>query len=284
MRVTKTINNNVVCCLDDAGREAIAMGRGLGFMLRAGAELDEAQAEKIFRMETSEEQRRLSELFSRLDPQQIELCSKIVDYASEELGRRLCASIYLTLTDHLCFALERLRNGEVFQNPLLAEVRTFYPREYAVGKFALALLQRTLGAVFPDDEAASIAMHIVNAEYETSISNTVRITQALHDIVKTLKGWPGLGFSDESIFYDEFTVHLKFLVFRAFSGKCQTQEEAVFVRAVRRCYPLEFHCVEQITQGLSKRSGTQLPDAELAHLAAALHRTCVRPMQGEKKG
>ena len=83
MRVTKTINNNVVCCVDDAGREAIAMGRGLGFMLRAGAELDEAQAEKIFRMETSEEQRRLSELFSRLDPQQIELCSKIVDYASE---------------------------------------------------------------------------------------------------------------------------------------------------------------------------------------------------------
>ena len=283
MRVRKTINNNVVCCVDDAGREAIAMGRGLGFTLRAGAYLDEAHAEKIFRMDTSEEQRRLSDLFSRLDPQQIELCSKIVDHAAEDLGRRLCPSIYLTLTDHLCFALERLRDGEVFQNPLLAEVRTFYPREYAVGKYALALLQQTLGASFPDDEAASIAMHIVNAEYENSISNTLRITQALHDIVRTLKGWPGLGFSDETNFYDEFTVHLKFLVFRAFSGKCQTQEDAPFVRAVRRCYPMEFHCVEQITEGLSKRSGAQLPDAELAHLAAALHRTCVRPSK-QKKG
>ena len=222
-------------------------------------------------------------MFSRLDPQQIELCSKIVDHAAEDLGRRLCPSIYLTLTDHLCFALERLRDGEVFQNPLLAEVRTFYPREYAVGKYALALLQQTLGVSFPDDEAASIAMHIVNAEYENSISNTLRITQALHDIVRTLKGWPGLGFSDETNFYDEFTVHLKFLVFRAFSGKCQTQEDAPFVRAVRRCYPMEFHCVEQITEGLSKRSGAQLPDAELAHLAAALHRTCVRPSK-QKKG
>ena len=283
MKVLKSINNNVVSCLDENGREWIAMGRGLGFSLRAGDKIDQTKVEKLFRMETPDDARRLTDLFATLPAQQIELCSLIVDRATQDLGRKLSPSVYLTLTDHICFAIERLRSGTTFQNTLLAEVRTFYPREYTVGKYALELMAKELDVHFPDDEAANIALHLVNAEYENSISDTLRITQTLHDILTTMNGWPHLHLDTDSGFYDEFTVHLKFLVFRAFSGKCQTQEDAPFVRAVRRCYPMEFHCVEQITEGLSKRSGAQLPDAELAHLAAALHRTCVRPSK-QKKG
>lgn len=107
----------------------------------------------------------------------------------------------------------------MFQNTLLAEVRTFYPREYALGKYGLELLERELGIHFPDDEAANIALHLVNAEYENSIRDTLRITQTLHDVLTSLAGWPHLHLDQESGFYDEFTVHLKFLVFRAFPAR-----------------------------------------------------------------
>ena len=250
------------------------MGRGLGFSLRSGDELDAAKVEKLFRMQTPDEARRLTDLFSTLPPQQIELCSRIVDRATEDLGRKLCPSVYLTLTDHICFAIERLRKGTVFQNTLLAEVRTFYPREYALGKYGLELLERELGIHFPDDEAANIALHLVNAEYENSIRDTLRITQTLHDVLTSLAGWPHLHLDQESGFYDEFTVHLKFLVFRAFSGQEQTQKDPRFVEAVRQCYPEEFHCAQQIVEGLCSRSGTSLPPEEQAYLAASLHRTC----------
>ena len=144
MQVLKCINNNVVSCRDENGREWIAMGRGLGFALRAGDELDDTKVEKRFRMETPDDARRLTDLFSTLPAQQIELCSVIVDRATQDLGRKLSPSVYLTLTDHICFAIDRLRSGTTFQNTLLAEVRTFYPREYTVGKYALELLAREL--------------------------------------------------------------------------------------------------------------------------------------------
>ena len=164
MKVLKSINNNVVSCLDENGRELVAMGRGLGFAVRSGDELDISRAEKVFRMQSPDETRRLTDLFATLPPQQIELCSRIVDRATKDLGRKLSPSVYLTLTDHVCFAIDRLRQGTVFQNALLAEVRTFYPQEYAVGKYALELLRRELGVSFPDDEAANIALHLVIAE------------------------------------------------------------------------------------------------------------------------
>ena len=47
MRVLKAINNNVVSCVDDSGRELIAMGKGLGFRSRAGDVLRPEDAEKV---------------------------------------------------------------------------------------------------------------------------------------------------------------------------------------------------------------------------------------------
>ncbi len=276
MKVLKSINNNVVSCLDEKGCELVAMGRGLGFAVRNGDELDITRAEKIFRMQSPDETRRLADLFATLPPQQIDLCSRIVDRAAKDLGRKLSPSVYLTLTDHVCFAIERLRQGTVFQNALLAEVRTFYPQEYTVGKYALELLRRELGIGFPDDEAANIALHLVNAEYENSISNTVRITQTLHDILQTLETWPRLGFDSASCFYDEFTVHLKFLVFRAFANQIPSRREPGFVQAVQQCYPQEFECARQIASELAQRSGSILPLEEQSYLAASLHRTCRR--------
>ena len=136
------------------------------------------------------------------------------------------------------------------------------------------LLAQELDVHFPDDEAANIALHLVNAEYENSISDTLRITQTLHDILSTLTGWPRLHLDTASGFYDEFTVHLKFLVLRAFSGNGQPRGDEGFVASVRRCYPDEFHCAQQIIEGLERRTGNSLPAEEQAYLAASLHRTC----------
>lgn len=274
MRVLKCINNNVVSCQDEQGRELIAMGRGLGFSLRPGDALDESRVEKLFRMDTPDDARRLTDLFSTLPARQVELCSQIVDQATRELGRRLSPSVYLTLTDHVCFAIERLRSGTSFPNTLLAEVRTFYAREYAVGKYALELLARELDVHFPDDEAANIALHLVNAEYDNSLSDTLRITQTLHDILSTLEGWPHLRLDTGSRFYDEFTVHLKFLVLRAFSGGAPPRGDERFVNSVRQCYPDEYHCARQIIEGLERRTRNTLAPEESAYLAASLHRTC----------
>lgn len=278
MRVLKVINNNIVSCEDEQGRELIAMGRGLGYSLRPGDELESSRVEKLFRMDTPADARRLTDLFSSLPARQVELCSQIVDRATRDLGRRLSPSVYITLTDHVCFAIERQRSGASFPNTLLAEVRTFYADEYKVGKYALELLARELGVYFPDDEAANIALHLVNAEYGNSLSDTLHITQTLHDILSSLDGWPCLRLDPQSRFYDEFTVNLKFLVLRAFSGgNMPPRGDERFVESVRQCYPDEYQCARQLVEGLERRAGNVLAPEESAYLAASLHRARRQP-------
>jgi beta-glucoside operon transcriptional antiterminator len=188
MLVVRAINNNVVSCVDDAGQELIAMGRGLGYRAAAGGVLDESQVEKVFRMDTQRETDRLKDLLAEMPPEQVDLCARIIAYATETLGKRLSESIYLTLTDHIGFAITRQQQGMTFQNALVTEVRIFYPGEFAVGRRALEMIRTELSVELPEDEAASIALHLVNAEYDSSISVTMRVTQALHEITGVLAG------------------------------------------------------------------------------------------------
>ena len=137
MKVLRVINNNVLSCVDDHGQETVVMGRGLGFHAKPGMEIQESAAEKIFRMDTREQMSQLRELIARVPAGLLEVCSNIVDYAGKTLGRRLNRSIYLTLTDHVQFAMERSRQNLNLHNALLTEVRVFYPEEYAIGCYAL---------------------------------------------------------------------------------------------------------------------------------------------------
>ena len=138
----------------------------------------------------------------------------------------------------------------------------------------MGYMKEYLRAIFLRKSEATFLEQDTPAEYENSISDTLRITQTLHDILTTLNGWPHLHLDTDSGFYDEFTVHLKFLVLRAFSDHAQSQDDARFVAAVRQCYPNEFHCARQIVEGLESRTQNRIPPEEQAYLAASLHRTC----------
>lgn len=273
MRVLKIINNNVVSCTDEAGRESIAMGKGIGFGAHAGDELPGAQVEKLFRMDTQGDTDRLADLLATLPAEQITVCTQIIAYASHTVNKRLSKSIYITLTDHICFAIGRKQEGLVFQNPLLTEVRIFYPREFAAGRHALTLISDQLGVDFPEDEAASIALHLVNAEYDTSISDTMHITQALHDILGILNRWPGLALREDSLYYDELTVHLKFLAMRTFAGTGDDHAEPAFVHTIQTTYPSEYACAGAVARYLEKQSGHAVSGECRAYLALYIHRS-----------
>lgn len=274
MRIQKVINNNVVSCVDDSGRELIAMGRGLGFSAKPGMALLSAQAEKIFRMETQGETDRFKDLLASLPPEEIEMCARIIAYATETLSRRLSPSVYLTLTDHIGFAVQRMKQGMMFQNALLTEVKVFYPQEFAVGKHALDLIEQEQGIRFPEDEAASIALHLVNAEYETSLSETLHITQAIKGILEIIHQYPELPVQEDTLYYDELIVHLKFLVMRAFEANEAEEGEPAFVGMVRKIYASEYQCARQVGRYLQVQYNRPITEEQIANLAVYFHRAC----------
>ena len=274
MKVLKAINNNVVSCLDESGKELVVMGKGLGFHAKPGAPLNDALVEKVFRMDSPEEFTRLKRLFSSLPTELLELCSQIIDYAGKILGRRLNESIYLTLTDHIQFAIQRCRQGLTLHNALDTEVRVFYPEEYTIGKFALEQIASEMGLTLPEDEAASIALHLVNAEYDRSMNATMRSAQALQPILTILDNSPGLHLNRQSLCYDELIVHLKFLAMQAFTREEEHRADEAVIQSVKLGFPTAFACAEAVAEYLTAQSGNAISSAEQSYLAICIHRAC----------
>ncbi len=270
--VTKTINNNIVACIGDDGRESIAMGRGLGFDFKAGATLDMKRVEKIFEISEQSGYDSIKNLFSKLPEKQIEVCVGIIDYAKEILSTSLNDSVYLTLTDHVNFAISRFREGMHVGSALTSEVRIFYPREYSVGRYALSAIRKELGVILPEDEACSIALHIVNAEFSSQIGSVVGITGTIRDTLFLIDSRLGVGSSEDDPKSSELISFLKFLVFRVYGESGDTDDgEDMLSNLIEHACPRVKEIADEVAALLFKGSRRKLSGVDRALLEANIY-------------
>ena len=141
MQIAKVLNNNVVVVLDEHRREQVVMGRGLAFQKRPGDVLDDSKIEKVFALQSDELVGRLGELLSQIPLEVMTTCDRIIDLARGRLGK-LQESLYITLTDHCHFAIERQKKGIALRNVLLWEIKRLYPKEFALGQEARAIIAK----------------------------------------------------------------------------------------------------------------------------------------------
>ncbi|MDO4291645.1 MAG: PRD domain-containing protein [Eubacteriales bacterium] len=251
MRIQKIINNNVVSALDGEGREIVAMGRGIGFQKKAGQELSEEAVEKVFRLESPVLLERFKELLANMPLECAQVSDAIISYARERLPLRLNQNVYLTLTDHIDFALKRHAQGMLFENALYREIKRFYPEEFEIGLYALDLIAERTGVRLPADEAASIAFHLVNGEFG---GMKLRDTQVMTELIRHLMELVGVEHSlpEDSIQADRLASNLKFMLSRLLQGKPVAAEPDetfnTFVRGhCRREYELAGKMKDYIT-------------------------------------
>lgn len=108
MQIAKILNNNVVIVLDPQGQ--VMMGRGLGFQKYPGELLDNTLIEKVFSLKDNEWVSRLSELLSCIPLEVMITCDRIITLAAAKLGK-LQENLYISLTDHCFYAIERHKQG-----------------------------------------------------------------------------------------------------------------------------------------------------------------------------
>lgn len=218
MRIEKVLNNNVVTVIDDQNFELVVMGRGLVFKKKRGDFLEEDKIEKIFTLSNQKLSDKLKTLLSEIPIEHMELSEEIINFAKLQLGKMLDDSIYVSLTDHISFALERFSKGMKIKNAMLWEIKKFYKEEYEVGKAALQIIHSKLGVRLPEDEAGHIALHLVNAELNEEMPNMVNITKIMNDILNIVKRHFRLEYDEESLAYYRFITHLKFFAQRLING------------------------------------------------------------------
>lgn len=271
-RISRVIGNNFVCAVGDDGKEIILRGLGIGFKKHAGDLVPGQQVEKIYDLRDPEKSSRLRDLLANVSPDYLDVSTDIIETAEKRIGRRLSDNIYITLTDHICFAVERLRSGVRYPNHLLWEITNFYPAEFAIGKQALDMIEEKLGFRLPEDEAGFIALHIVNAEIDGKMADMVRITELIRKIISVVQAYYGVTLDEQSLDYGRFITHLKFLGQRITQNRYVKDDDSEFQNMIVRRYRQAHQCAEKIRAELREAFAIQLPSEEMTFLTIHLHR------------
>ena len=271
MQIAKVLNNNVVVVLDEHRREQGVMGRGLAFQKRVGDLLDESKVEKIFALQSDELVGRLSELLSQIPLEVMTTCDRIIEQARERLGK-LQESIYITLTDHCHFAIERQKNGVALRNVLLWEIKRLYPKEFALGQEARTLIAKRLGVELAEDEAGFIALHLVTAQLNSEMPEVMHVTRVMQEILQLVKYQLHLEYNEESLSYQRFVTHLKFFAQRMLTRTVVEDDDAELHSAVKDNYAKAWKCAETVALHLQNSYQRSLTTEEIMFLAIHIER------------
>lgn len=122
--IEKVINNNIISAYEKSGAEVIVMGRGIGFKKKQGEVVPADQISKIFRIKSRTLTEQFKELLANMPLERVRISDEIISHAKDHLKLKLNQSIYVTLTDHINFAIERVSQGIEPQNALLYGIFT----------------------------------------------------------------------------------------------------------------------------------------------------------------
>ena len=272
MIIEKVINNNIVSALDETGKEVVAMGRGLGFGVKPGMKVDDGKVEKIFRIPGQSLAEQFKDLLANMPLEHVKVSNDIISYAKNRIKLRLNPSIYVTLTDHINFAIARYTDHISLENALLWEIRKFYPDEFGIGKYALQLIKKRLGADLPEDEAGFIALHFVNAEYGTDIKDALHFPDQLKGILDIVTSELGVELDEGTLHYERFITHVKFLLQRIYRKELLPNEEDELAEMMRVKYPREYACSRKIAEYIEKTADCRLSGEEVMYLAIHIRR------------
>ena len=271
MLINKVLNNNVVTIIDN-NQESVVMGRGIAFQKKKGDEIDEDKIEKIFILKDKSINKKLIDLINDIPVENLEIVEEIIKYAENKLNTKLNENIYLTLTDHIGFAISRLKNNLEMKNTLLWDIKRLHKEEFSIGLKALEIIKDRLDVELPEDEAASIALHILNAELNQDMPDVVNMINLIDEILKMVKYHFNIDFDEESINYYRFITHLKFFAQRLTSGRYYEDEDNELFEMIKLKYPKAYKCTKKIEGFIKQKYDNTLTKEEKLYLTVHIAR------------
>lgn len=276
MRIKKVINNNILCIIDKKGNELIVTGKGIGFKRKVGEFVDATLIEKTYRMEGKTEQRKLRELVEQIPIEHLRLTQELIDYIKSQIKQELNESLLITLADHISFAIKRKEQGIEFKNPLSASIMCYYPTEHHLGLHCLKVIEDTYQIQLHPDEAAFIALHIVNAELNTSMTEMHDMTKLLDGCIRVTEFYYHKTFERDSLDFNRFIVHLRYLVQRLYQGKpladATDSRDVLFRELIQRNCKEHYECASRIGAYIESNFDKPVSEEEKMYLTIHLKR------------
>ncbi|TQR98148.1 BglG family transcription antiterminator LicT [Paenibacillus ottowii] len=272
MIITKIFNNNAIIAKDSKRHEFVVMGRGIAFKKNAGEQVEEHLIEKVFVLKQKDASEKFKLLLEDVPTEYVSLCYDIIEYGKSILEAQLSDYVYVSLTDHMNNAFKMFDEGFKNANPLIWEIRKFYPKEFGVGLKALDFIEEETGKRLSEDEAGNIALHLINAQVNSSyhkVADVAQQTQKIQDILNIIKYSYNITLDEQSTSYERFITHLRFFFQRLIQKeKKLALEDDFLLRQVKAKYKKAYNCMLKIERYLD----TVLSDEEKLYITIHIQR------------
>ncbi|MGT2785104.1 PRD domain-containing protein [Streptococcus merionis] len=271
MIIKKVLNSSVVL-VDDEGIEKIALGKGIGFGKKQGETVLISSIDKLFQSVNTPQAQHLLGLLNEVPSIYFDLAQDIIEQAKQVLNTPLQDSLWIGLTDHIYFAVERFEKGFVFDNKVFWEIKSYYGKEYQIGYYAIKLLNKTFNISLPEAEAANIAFHFINAQQSSDKSDASRIAKLIGDLETLVRYSLNVHFKNDEISYQRFITHIRFFAERFFADKMLQDGNQALFDQICRTMPEGMRQATKIQTYLEEHYNKTITIDELTYLAIHFER------------
>lgn len=269
MKLIKKINNNVALCHDSKGKEVIVTGRGVGFA-DPQQEIELSRIERTFYNLGSE----YISMLNDISPQAFKIADAVVNYAADRLLCELNDNLLFSLADHIDFAIERYYKNLNLELPIFNDIEHLFEAEMDVGRFALKQIKKEYGISLGDEEAARIALNIINSEYNPLRKNIKLNNQAIDDITQIIERVFGIKINRHNFNYSRFVTHMHYLFKRENENRPISSKNRQLYETLITTYPQTNRCVNYIRDYFEKTKNWKLSDEECLYLILHINRLC----------
>lgn len=263
MKVIKKINNNVAVCVDASGRQLVAFGKGIGFPSMPYDINDMTLIERTF----YDMDDRFLPMLAEIPSEIFDVARQVADRASRTIDTEFNANMPFTLADHINFCIERERKRLNIKLPAIGGIELLYPKEVEVAKFAIELINKTLGVNLPKIEVAGIAMNIINAEMESASYEVNYNEEAITEgIIQIIEQAFNTKLDRMSYDYVRLDTHLRYMYARIGSNSSIEKDYIDLYDPLRKESPRTEECVNKIAEHLKVIWKTEIDNNERLYL------------------
>lgn len=269
--IKKVLNNNVLIASDNSKREVVLIGRGIGFGEKTGQTIPREKVEKLFILKDPNEQEQYKQLLTTLDEETLKMLISVVEIIRERVSMPLGEHIHVALTDHLAFAIHRMKQGMVIRNPFLFETKALYPEEYKVAAEVTAMVNENLDIALPDGEIGFIALHIHSALVNKNVRDLTMHSELIMRLVEMIEKEFSIKMDKGSIDYMRLIRHFRYTIERVIRNE-KVEEPVKITEVLKAEYPIQYNLAWKLIKVMQQTLQREVYEAEAVYLTLHLQR------------
>jgi transcriptional antiterminator len=269
--VKKILNNNVIIATDASKEEVVVIGKGIGFGRKASDFITRESVEKTFILKNEQEKEQYKMLMGHVSEKLVELMNEIISYIQDSVDKPLNERIHIALTDHIAFAIKRIKTGMAISNPFLVETQSLYPDEYKIATHVVHMIRERLNLHLPEGEIGFITLHIYSAIADQTFTEVNKHSRFIAEVVEIIEQDLEMELKRDSIHYLRFVRHLLFTIQRLKTGE-MVEEPMKLGDLLKEEYPASYALAWKVMKILQNRLQMDVPEAEAVYLTMHLQR------------